>query len=216
MPQIALTTFLKLWTHSPTRKESEYRKYLSPGGYDYYWSMKDGAEILTSGGDLEQALSVLDGLSRESERENNAHGIKTLAQLLAELKGECFKAPRGSVSSPQGHLTIKIEPEFGIELEGSRRRLVALWNAKTPEMSTALAAVGFCLMFDAIVSDEFKDCSCSIYDLRQKRWLVADATTATMRAAIRRELDWVDSVFEKFLAEKESYRAKERPYPRSL
>jgi hypothetical protein len=33
MPQIALTTFLKLWTHNSTRKESEYRKYLTPGGY---------------------------------------------------------------------------------------------------------------------------------------------------------------------------------------
>jgi hypothetical protein len=178
--------------------------------------MKDGAEVLTSGGDLEQALAVLNGLSRETERENNAYGIKTLAELLAKLKGERFKAPRGSVSSPLGHLTIKTEPEFGIDLEGSRRRLVALWNTKTPEMTTALAAVGFGLMFDALVHDEFKDCSCSIYDLRQKRWLVADATTATMRAAIRRELDWVDRLFENFLAEKDTHRAKERPYPRSL
>ncbi len=71
-------------------------------------------------------------------------------------------------------------------------------------------------MFDAVVSEEFKDCSCSIYDLRQKRWLVADATTATMRAAIRRELDWVDCLFENLLAEKDSYRAEDRPYPRSL
>ena len=217
MPQVALTTFLKLWSHRPGRKESEYRKYLSPGGYDYYWSMKAGVDVLTNGGDLGKALSLLEGLSRESERENNAHGIKTLAELLAdhEGKGQCFKAPHGSISSPLGHLTIKIEPEFGIEVEGSRRRLVALWNTKTPEMTTALAAVGFCLMFDAVVGDEFKDCSCSIYDLRQKRWLVADATTATMRAAIRRELDWVDRLFEKFRAEKESYRAKDWPFPPS-
>jgi hypothetical protein len=146
---------------------------------------------------------------------NNAYGIKTLAELLAEVKGKCFQAPRGSVSSPLGHLTIKVEPEFGIELEGTRRRLVTLWNTKTPEMTTGLAAVGFCLMFDSIVRDEFRDCSCSIYDLRQKRWLVADATTASMRLAVRRELDWVDRLFEKFRTEKESRRAKHPPYPPS-
>jgi hypothetical protein len=110
----------KLWTHNSTRKESEYRKYLTPGGYPYYWSMKAGAEVLTSGGDLERALSVVEGLTRESERVNNAYGIKTLAELLAEVKGKCFQAPRGSVSSPLGHLTIKVEPEFGIELENAK------------------------------------------------------------------------------------------------
>jgi hypothetical protein len=209
MPQIALTTFLKLWSHGPTRKESEYRKYLAPGGYDYYWSMKEGAKILTNGGELEQALSVVDGLTRESERENNAYGIKTLAELLAQLKGKCFEAPRGSLSSPLGHLTIKVEPEFGIELEKTRRRLVILWNSKTPEMTTALSAVGLCLMFDAVALNDFRDCSASIYDLRQRHWFIAAATTATMRNAIRRELDWVDRLFEKFRDEKEGHQKKE-------
>jgi len=215
MPQVVLTTFLKLWNHSPSRKEAAYRKYLSPGGYDFYWSMKAGAETLTHGdGDLGKALRVLDGLSREAEREHNGYGIKTLAELLSGLKGEYFKAPRGSVSSPLGHLTIKVEPEFGIKLEKGRRRLVSLWNTKTPELTTALAAVGFALMFDAVARDEFRDCSCSICDLRQKRWLVADATTATMQLAIRRELDWLDRLFETFRGEGESHKPKDQPVRR--
>lgn len=214
MPKTALTTFLRVWNLEPGRKESQYRQFLSPGGYDFYWSLKAGTETLTNGGDLATALSVTDGLSREPERKHNRYGIKTVAELLAGVEGKCFKAPRGSVSSPLGHLTIKIEPELGIELDG-RRRLVTLWNPLTPEMTTALAAVGFSLMFDALVHDEFKDCSCAIYDLRQKRWHMADAPSATMRSAVRRELDWVDSLFEKFRSEKGAPRDKGRPVPPS-
>ncbi len=180
MHKTALTTFLRLWTLKPSQKESQYRNYLSPGGYDFYWSMKTGTKVLVNGGDLATALSVTDGLSREAERKHNQYGIKTVAELLAGLKGECFEPPRDLVTSPLGHLTIKIELEFGIELDG-KRRLVTLWNPLSPEMTTALAAVGFSLMFDALVRDEFKDCSCAIYDLRQKRWHMADSEKAPSR-----------------------------------
>ncbi len=216
MPRIALTTFLKLWSHNPQRKEAEYRKYLTPGGYDYYWSMKAGVELLTNGsGDLEKALDVPNGLSRASERENNAYGIRTCAELLAAHKEQCFKAPGTSLSSPLKHLAIKIEPEFGIKFEG-RRRLVTVWNTKKPEMTRSLAAVGLSLMFDTLVRDEFEDCNCAIYDLRQKRWLIADATTTATSIAIRQELDWVDWLFEKFRTEKESNRSVDQPVRRSL
>lgn len=178
--------------------------------------MKAGAEVLTTGqGGLEKALGITNRLSSEPERENNSYGIKTLAGMLADFEGTFFHAPHGVVSSPLGHLTIKVEPAFGIDLEGNRR-LVTLWNTKTPDMTTALAAVGFGLMFDAVVRDDFGNCSCAIYDLRQKRRLVADATTETMRSAIRRELEWVDRLFEKFENEKEFIQQDDQPFRRPL
>jgi hypothetical protein len=202
MPQIGLTTFMKLWAQHPSRKEQEYRRYLTPGGYDYYWSMKRAAAALTYGGlKVGEALRILAGIKREAEHQNNLAGITSLSKFLDGLDCSYFAPPRGLRTSPKGELTVKVEPQFGVKLQ-SERRLVTLWNTKSPEMTMPIATVGISLMFDALARDQFGDCTCSILVLRTGKWFVAERTTDEMRTAILRELEWIDRLFEKFRSER--------------
>ena len=51
MPTISLTSFMKILAKGTPQKVQEYSKYLTPGGYDFYWQLKDAAHAFTVGGE---------------------------------------------------------------------------------------------------------------------------------------------------------------------
>jgi hypothetical protein len=42
---------MKILTKGTPQKVSEYSRYLTPGGYDFYWRLKEAARALTVNGD---------------------------------------------------------------------------------------------------------------------------------------------------------------------
>lgn len=197
MPNIALTSFMKILSCSALQKSREYRKYLSPGGYDFYWHLKDAAADLTIlGKSFDECLEQIIQIKREVERTHNLHGLNSLRKWLADKK-HCsfFSPPRGVCSSPKGHLTVKLEPEFGFE-ELGKTHLVQLWNCKGTELKPNVAAVGIYLLRQHLISDGFSETNCIILDLRKGKAFSGLAIPPNIPAVIASEFAWVDSFFE--------------------
>jgi hypothetical protein len=168
MPSISLCSFLKILSQGTPQKTTEYAKYLTPGGYDFYWRLKDAAFSMTVGGQaFDQCVQPLNGI----------------------------KPPHGSCSSPKGHLTIKLVPEFGL-VDAGTRQLVHLWNSKQPDLKPAIAGVGIYLMQQHLCIDEFADCACVILDLRKRRILSVAATAPQTPSMVSSEFAWIDNFFE--------------------
>jgi hypothetical protein len=201
VPQIALTTFLKLLTRGTPEKVGEYSKYLSPGGYDYYWSLKAAASELTiNGKPLGECEAQIKGsVRRASELEHNLSGLNSLAKWVAVQKGAFFKPPHAICWSPKKHLGVKLEPEFGLKTsEGSR--IITLWNAKTSELSQRVAGVGIYLMKQHLRLDGHPNCEFSIFDLRKQRSFVALEPPTHIASMVASEFAWVDQFFESMRA----------------
>ncbi len=198
MPVIGLTTFLKLCAATPTAKATAYGKYFEPGGYDFYWRLKAMARAMTVDGiPYSECETVMLGIKNAPEREHNLSGLKSLARWMdQEKKRVRFFAPPSAVcNSPKAYLAIRLAPEFGVETAAGRR-LVTLWNSKTPAMTPKIAAPGIYLKHQYLRMGEFSDCSCAIFDLRTSSMLLADAASRQLGATVAKELAWVDWFFE--------------------
>lgn len=196
MPTISLNAFMKNWEKRPPAKATAYSKYLTPGGYDFYWRLTAEAAALTLDAKPYSACeAVLLGIKRECEREHNLAGLKQLSKWLGTQMGELFEPPEAQCMSPKGHLAIRLKPIFGIEVE-SGRRLIHLWNTAKPEMTTRTASVGLYLMKEHLVNGEFADCNCAILDLRKNHLFIAEALPTNVAEDVARELAWIDWFFE--------------------
>lgn len=198
MPQIALTTFLKLTTKGTPQKVAEYSKYLTPGGgYDYYWSLKDAAAELTTNGRsaIECAALIKKSITRPAELEHNLAGLNALAAWVGAQQGTFFKAPTAVCWSPKKHLGIKLEPEVAIKMI-DRTRAITLWNAKTPELTQGVAAIGIYLMQKYLPFSDLPNCECAMLDLRKKKLFVAAKLPANIASMVASEFAWVDQFFD--------------------
>src|ERR1051325_3963509 len=122
MRSISLTAFLKILTKGSPQKVREYSRYLTPGGYDFYWQLKEAAHALTVGGEsFQDCAKPIEDCTRPVERKHNLHVLESLNKWIKknELK-EFFDAPANLCSSPGGFVTIKLEPEFGTVFNGQR------------------------------------------------------------------------------------------------
>jgi hypothetical protein len=116
MPNISLGSFLKILGHGTPQKMREYSKYLTPGGYDFYWHLKDAAFALTVGGKpFDECVQPINQIKRDVERKHNFEGLRALRKWMSGKDGKFFVPPKGSCSSPKGYLTVKLEPEFGVQ-----------------------------------------------------------------------------------------------------
>ena len=164
MPTISLTSFLKILAKGSPQKVQEYSKYLTPGGFDYYWPLKEAAHGLTVGGesfnDCEQPIQ---DISREFARKHNLDGLKSLHKWL-QKNGvtEFFAGPANTCSSPGGYLTIRLEPEFGF-IKNGQRRLVQLWKSQSANLTKTAAGVGIYLLESHLAGGEFSDCKAGIW-----------------------------------------------------
>src|SRR5262245_18190018 len=120
MPNVSLNAFLKIISKNTPQKAAEYGRYLTPGGYDFYWRLKEAARERTVGGKTftESAEIILES-TRDVERKHNLSAFKKLDKWLhKEGASEFFEAPVTACSSPANHIAIKLEPEFGYVSKG--------------------------------------------------------------------------------------------------
>ena len=198
MPQIALTTFLKLSLFDEKRKRREYGKYLRPGGgYDFYWSLKKCVSEMTFGGKTYDYCvgHILNPLKNAPERTNNTAGLQSFVKWLEGRDRQFFMPPEGVYASPKGHLKIKLRPEFGI-FSNDQRNVVAIWNTKEPALTRFMAVVGIHLMEAKLKAVDFEDCKFTLLDLRKPFWYRSEVDQPYVAKFVVDELDWVDNFFE--------------------
>lgn len=197
MPTISLTSFMKILTKGTPQKVTEYSRYLTPGGYDFYWQLKDASHGLTVGGkSYADCAKPIQQSGRDIERKHNLDGLKSLSKWLGK-KGleEFFDAPAANCSSPGAYVTIKLEPEFGVVVNG-KRQLVQLWNAKGSHLTRTAAGVGIYLLEKHLCINEFAGCKAVVVDLRKGTTFAADALPANIEPMVTSELAWLDSFFK--------------------
>lgn len=166
MVRVALTTFLKCMLLPTTEKARQYGRYSSPGGYDFYKSLKRGAASVTHGGKLAQ--DVRDNISllkNITERDHNLLGFDRLQDWLKKSSGEYFSPDHATVSSPDGRLVIRIEPEIGQKISGSER-IISIWNTQKPKISPTVAGIGVYLMSKSLAKKSQTDTQFCILDVR--------------------------------------------------
>lgn len=199
MPSISLTSFLKILTKGTPQKVREYSRYLTPGGYDFYWRLKEAAHGQTVGGEtFADCAKAIEECANEVERKHNLDGLKSLRKYLDKHKlTEFFDAPAGSCLSPQGLVTIKLEPEFGAVVNG-QPRIVQLWNCSGSNLTRTIAGVGIYFLQKHLCQGDFVHCRAGILDLRKRELYLADALPANIEAIATSELAWLDGFFKAY------------------
>jgi hypothetical protein len=196
MITISLTSFLNILTKGSPQKLSGYSKYLTPGGYDYYWQLKKAAHALTVGGEsFEACASPIENCGREPGGKHNLDNLKSLKKWIDKEKPDnFFQSPSALITSAAAHFSIKLEPEFGMHFK-QKDRLVLLWSAKATLTKTA-AGVGLYLLEKHLCVGDFVDCKAGILDVRKRELLVAEKHRPSYQAMVASEFAWLDSFFE--------------------
>jgi len=199
MTTISLTAFLKILTKGTPQKVREYGRYLTPGGYAFYWQLKEAAHALTVGGEsFADCAKPIEESAREVERKHNLDGLKSLRKWVEKnALTEFFGAPAGACSSPGGFVSIKLEPEFGIVSKG-QHRIVQLWNSKGSNLTRTVAGVGIFLLEKNLCVGDFAHCKAGILDLRKREIYVTDALPANIEAMVQSEFAWLDGFFKQY------------------
>lgn len=197
MITISLTSFMKILTKGTPQKVQEYSRYLAPGGYDFYWKLKEASYLRTVGGKkFPECVLPIDGISRETERKHNRSGLESLDKWCLKNKVESFfSVPKHRVLTPAGFATIKMDPEFGIFFKGSNR-IVQIWSSQTSGLNKAAVWAGLYLLEKHLCVDDFSHCKAGLLDLRKGDLLVADAIPSSMKIVIDSELAWIDNFFK--------------------
>jgi hypothetical protein len=199
MPTVSLNAFLKILSKSSPQKATEYGRYLSPGGYDFYWMLKEAVRARSVGGaSLAECSKAILGIDRVVEKKHNLGALTSFDKWLTKLGPvDVFECPIGSCSSPEGHLKIKLEPAFGYTWNG-QRRMVHTWASQSITLPRIVAACGLYLMKQNLCLDGFTDCVPTILDLRKRELFVAELLPPMTGAMVSSELAWADGFFKAF------------------
>jgi hypothetical protein len=199
MPTVSLNAFLKILSKSSPQKATEYGRYLTPGGYDFYWMLKEAVRARSVGGkDLAECSKAILKINRLVEKKHNLGALTSFDKwLMNQGPIEFFECPVGSCSSPEGQLKIKLEPAFGY-ISNGQRRIVHTWASQSVTLPRNVAACGLYLLKDNLCVDEFADCVPTILDLRKRELFVAEMLPTMTGATVASELAWADGFFKAF------------------
>ncbi len=197
MHKIGLSAFLKIFSKGSPQKHNDYSKYLTPGGFDFYYPLKQSAfQATVIGQPLASVLGSLEEISGEVQRKYNVLAMKALASYMKKWHPtDYFAAPSTAVSTPLRYLSVKLEPEFGAVIKGERR-LIHLWYAKDASLSKPSITIGNRLIQKHLCVGEFSDCKASILDLRKKELLTVVGDDLVTDLLISGEFAWIDNFFK--------------------
>ncbi|WP_234678913.1 hypothetical protein [Bradyrhizobium monzae] len=199
MPTVSLNAFLKILSKSTPQKAVAYARYLEPGGYDFYWMLKEAARGLTvKGNSLEDCAKPIQAIDRLVEKKHNLAALQSLDKWLKKQNVQSFfDCPSSSVSSPEGFLTVKLDPAFGC-IRGNHRLMVHLWTSQSLSLPKNVAGCGLYLMKQNLCVGDFADCTPAILDLRKRELFIADALPPMIAPMVASELAWVDGFFKAY------------------
>jgi hypothetical protein len=196
MQTTSLDTFLRILTKGSPQKVQEFNKILTSPGYPYYQPLKDGAYAVTVGNEpLQQRLNAVIKVTSGVRQEYNVKALKGLGGWLKKSKPQSFfQPPAGTVTTPGGYLTVKLKPEFGTVLNGSRF-LVHVWYSKDTSLSKTTVTLGNHLIQKNLCVGDFTNCTACILDLRRKELLDVKGDDQVMDLLISSEFAWIDNFF---------------------
>jgi hypothetical protein len=196
MQTVSLDTFLRILTKGSPQKVQEFNKILTSSGYPFYLPLKDGAHAVTIGKEpLPQRLNAVIKVTSGIRQEYNVRALKALGSWQKKNKPESFfQAPGGAVTTPGGYLTVKLKPEFGAVLNGTRF-LVHIWYSKDTSLSKTAVTLGNHLIQKHLCVGDFADCTAGILDLRKKELLDIQGNDQVMDLLISSEFAWIDNFF---------------------
>jgi|SRR5882757_3355221 hypothetical protein len=199
MPTVSLNAFLKILAKSTPQKTAAYARYLSPGGYDFYWMLKDAARNLTvKAVALDECSKPIEKIDRAVEKKHNLSALKSLDKWLKKQEIQTFfDCPTSICNSPEGLLAIKLEPAFGC-IRGNQRLMVHLWTSQSLNLPRNVAGCGLYLMKQYLCIGEFADCVPAILDLRKRELFIADALPPMIGPMVASELAWADGFFKAY------------------
>src|ERR1700712_4462017 len=98
MPNVSLNAFLKILSKSSPQKATEYGRYLTPGGYDFYWMLKEAVRARTVGGkDLAECSQAILKIDRQVEKKHNLGALTSFDKWLTKQGPvDFFECPVGS------------------------------------------------------------------------------------------------------------------------
>jgi len=148
MPTIGFSAFLKLicLNAQPQMSALRARYTASLGGYDYHRSLRQYAHrLLVDREPLAELVSAAQVIARDSERSSVINGLQWLATWRDSNPGAIFHVPPVTFESPGGVFRVQYEPNFGIELRGSRVA-VHIFNTGNPPLIARLVYAALRMM----------------------------------------------------------------------
>lgn len=193
---ITFTTFLKLCAATPRGKLGELRKFLKPGGYDFYKVMKKLAGRRARGEiDLAEAQHQISKVKKDAERKHTLEAIKKLDAWLAEQDLAWQAPPRGAFKSASGLVTVRLEPELAFTKRGPATSVLYLWNLDRPDLKNELAGEGLRLLVRELDHDEHRY-QFGIFNLRTKRILTEELIGAASDMQLKLDLMILETIWE--------------------
>lgn len=153
------SAFLKLISLNQRPRITEMQKRLRPasgGGYDFH---KATRELLhrqvVDGASVEHLIAQADLIKNPYEKDSAVAALRRMVELKSAFVGTPFGLPERSYESPVGAFTVRLQPDFGAEVSGTRVG-VHVWNTKAPQLDSRLARAAlslFALMFEGKAED---------------------------------------------------------------
>lgn len=140
MPTFGFSAFLKVICLNPRPQLRELRNRFRPstGGYDYHRSLRDHARrLLVENEPMASLQESASAIVKPSERQSVLNSLQWLSEWRAATPGALFAAEPVIYRSPADLFRVRFEPNFGIQIGGSRVA-VHIWNTQHPPLITRL------------------------------------------------------------------------------
>jgi hypothetical protein len=117
------SAFIKLVCLNQRPRITEMRKRLGPskGGYDFHKITRGlSRRLLVDGVSVEELIGEAGSIKNPAERKSAIAALNQLFGLRGEFGGTPFDLPEVAYESPAGIFKVKLQPDFGAVISGSR------------------------------------------------------------------------------------------------
>lgn len=197
MPTMGFARFLKLASLDTPAKFNEMVSYLTPGGYDFYWSARHCIAAIASGEMTRgEAAKQIGALKNHAERKHNLARLKIFLSWFDRQMFRSSRVPPKVFQSPTQSLTIKVDPELFFEKEGEKL-LVSLWNTQSVVLTAAAAAEGILIMQKCFRNTAYVSCRMGILDLTKTnpKLHLSGTTSPRAEAMLRHDVASLETIW---------------------
>ncbi len=194
MPNMSLSSFMKALLLSPAAKATHYNSYLKGKGFQYYYKLNEAIKAITlQNASYDEAELIINTITEKARRQNCKTGFAAFNKAFLNGHGDFIEPPSGTLTSPLGYLTINVRPSACL-VHGGRKKIISIWNTKSPSLNQITAAVGLTVMRRALPHDDKNEHI--IADLRKKGSYIAESFSPAISAMLASELAFADTFYE--------------------
>jgi len=166
MTRMGLVTFLANDCVDSVARTSRLSKYALPGGGDYHWAVKKGAEeIFVNEASYDEAVSeVMGNMTKSTQRLHSQAALKSLYEWKLSHPGTYVPAPSGNFVGPKGELIIRLDPSFAC-VSGGKSTAYVLWLFKELRLTPQVAGMGVHLLQSALGVGEHSNWRFALLDV---------------------------------------------------